>query len=232
MKKQQTTFAIGIPTINRADLLQPTLEKYCRDFPNTAIYIVDNGFQAWEIKHLPNVYFIINNVNAGVAKSWNQLLDRCYNGIQCFTAPCHNALILNDDIYLGKTELDILKFISLTEFYMAVQPGTWCSFILSKLIYKKTGPFDERFFPAYFEDNDYEYRLKLAGFPSTRHEELKPDVYRNSATIEQDPSLNSNFDYNRNYYINKWGGPPLEETYLSPFNNTDRFLISDQTQKN
>ena len=39
------SFAIGIPTINRADLLNPTLQKYFQDFPNVDIYILDNGSQ-------------------------------------------------------------------------------------------------------------------------------------------------------------------------------------------
>ena len=39
------TFAIGIPTVNRFDLLQPSLESYLQDFPNIRIYIVDNGKQ-------------------------------------------------------------------------------------------------------------------------------------------------------------------------------------------
>ena len=38
-------FAIGIPTLNRADLLNPVLKKYAADFPDTKIYVVDNGNQ-------------------------------------------------------------------------------------------------------------------------------------------------------------------------------------------
>ena len=42
----KNNFAIGIPTLNRADLLNPTLKKYFKQFPNTDIYIIDNGSQS------------------------------------------------------------------------------------------------------------------------------------------------------------------------------------------
>ena len=38
-------FAIGIPTINQGDYLQSTLQLYQDDFPDTQIYILDNGLQ-------------------------------------------------------------------------------------------------------------------------------------------------------------------------------------------
>jgi hypothetical protein len=38
-------FAIGIPTLNRADLLVPSLLKYINDFPGVKIFVLDNGNQ-------------------------------------------------------------------------------------------------------------------------------------------------------------------------------------------
>ena len=38
-------FAIGIPTLNRYDLLKPSLMLYTRDFPTTSIFVLDNGNQ-------------------------------------------------------------------------------------------------------------------------------------------------------------------------------------------
>ncbi len=216
---KQTVFAIGIPTINRADLLQETLEKYQYDFPNTNIFVVDNGMQYFDFDRLsPNVHFIVNDKNVGVSESWNQLLDKIYNGIPGFSDPCQKALILNDDIYLGKNEKEMLSFIETNIFPLAKTTGTWCTFILDKLVYFKVGNFDNVFFPAYFEDNDYDYRLKLSGFISESYSFLDPVIYRNSQSIAKDKSLNNNFEINKRYYIQKWGGEPLKETYLAPFN--------------
>lgn len=215
----QTTFAIGIPTINRADLLQPALEKYCRDFPNTAIYVLDNGNQTFDVSKLgPNVFWIKTPHNIGVSASWNELLRNIYDGIPGFSNPCQYAMVLNDDIELGKNENQIHRFIVENLFFMAVGEGTWCAWILSKVVFSKVGAFDTKFFPAYYEDNDYAYRLLLAGFKHTCHPELNPEVYRNSQTIAKDPELNANFERNKQYYIQKWGGEPMKETFMTPFN--------------
>ena len=63
----KNNFAIGIPTLNRADLLNPTLTKYFKQFPNTDIYIIDNGNQS--IVSRSNNYNCFNAPeNFGVSK--------------------------------------------------------------------------------------------------------------------------------------------------------------------
>lgn len=218
MNQQNTLFAIGIPTINRADLLQETLEKYTNDFPHTPIYVVDNGIQYFDISKLgSNIHFIKNNYNAGVAASWNQLCNAIFYGIP-MVEKCQHALILNDDIYLGKTEEQVKLFIVENNVTLATTTGTWCAFLLNRLVFSKVGPFDRDFFPAYFEDNDYAYRLKLSGYEHTTHDFLNPEIYRNSQTIAKNPDLNVNFDKNKQHYVDKWGGEPYKETFLTAFN--------------
>ena len=48
-------FSIGIPTLNRADLLIPSIEKYIEDFPGVDIHIIDNGNQNLKFDY-PNVH--------------------------------------------------------------------------------------------------------------------------------------------------------------------------------
>lgn len=222
---QNTIFAIGIPTINRADILNKNLKRYQQDFPNTKIFIIDNGFQDIEIQDLDPSQFHItaNDKNAGVSGSWNMLLENIYNGVPGFSEPCSYALILNDDIYLGSQQSAVNKFIVENLITLATTTGTWCAFILSKFIYRKVGAFDENFYPAYFEDNDYAWRLKLCGYPHTSHEFLDPQDYINSGSIAKDPSLNLNFENNRLHFIRKWGGEPTKETYLVPYGNGAMF---------
>lgn len=221
--KTQTLFAIGIPTINRVDLLEETLLKYQNDFPHTDIFIVDNGFQKFEHinKYGPNIHFICNSENLGVAGSWNQLCELIYQGNEFFQQHAF-AIILNDDIYWGKNEAQVAEFIlenlmdGLDAF--CTTTDTWCNFILAGATYYEVGAFDEVFFPAYFEDNDYEYRLKLAQKEVKRSEFMNAEIYRNSQTIEKDQSLNNNFENNRQYFMQKWGGAPGQETFLTEFN--------------
>jgi hypothetical protein len=94
----------------------------------------------------------------------------------------------------------------------------WCSFILTVDMWKKIGKFDEEFYPAYWEDNSANYKMTLANAKKTWTSFLDPLVYRNSMTIAKEPSLNNNFMKNRQLYIDMWGGLPLEEKYLTKFN--------------
>lgn len=211
------TFAIGIPTINRYDLLHEALEQYFADFPTTEIFIIDNGMQ--DIKCFgEGINITVPPGNLGVAGSWNLLCEQIFKK--------HDyALILNDDVYLGNTEDQILEWIRIRRLRMsfdfAVGTGTWCSFIMPKKTFKQIGGFDENFFPAYFEDNDYHYRLKLAKRTFLQNEFLNPKVYRNSQSIAKDKSLNQRFNDNKNYYVKKWGGEPGKEIFSSPFNRID-----------
>jgi GT2 family glycosyltransferase len=84
--------------------------------------------------------------------------------------------------------------------------------------WKQLGGFDEGFKVAYHEDNDFCYRMRLAGMERLNTSFLNPVVYRNSMTIAKQPTLNQHFMENREYYFRKWGGYPNEETFKTPFN--------------
>lgn len=209
-------FAVGIPTYNQAELLIPALEKYVVDMPNTMIYVLDNGNQNIQFCH-PNVCIIKATKNLGVAASWNFLSDTIF-------VNCNNALILNDDIYLGINEnavLSIIKYLidHITPFksHFVVSQIGYCAFILPKKTYQKVGFFDEIFYPAYFEDCDYTHRLKLEDYNTSKLNDLNPKIYRQSQTTIKDPSL-LNSQKNLELYIQKWGGEPTKETYKTPYN--------------
>ena len=207
----ELSFAIGIPTINRADLLNVYLKKYFLDFKNVKIFILDNGFQ--EIETRKNNFEIIKfKINNGVAKSWNILCDKIFENHS-------HSLILNDDIYLGKNEQDIQNCINKNEFDLIRPPkiNCLCSFILSKECFKHFR-FDENFYPAYYEDTDYLYRLKLESKKIITDKTLQPILYNNSSSIKKDCRLNQCWGKNELYYIKKWGGLKGKETYKTPFN--------------
>jgi len=208
----KTKLIVGIPTINRADLLNEALVKYFEDFIDTEIVVVDNGNQDIIIRE--NKFFIYRpHQNLGVSGSWNVIMDYA-NKVNAT-----HVLMLNDDIYLGKTDEQIIRMIALFQhihFFNSFM--NWSSWILSVEAYKKIGNFDENFFPAYFEDNDYCYRMRLNEFERYNTDYLNPVIYRNSQTILKDSSLNQNFNKNRQYYASKWGGLPSEETFKTPFN--------------
>jgi GT2 family glycosyltransferase len=206
-------FCILIPTINRKDLLMGALENYVTSYPNTKIYIVDNGHQ--DIPRLStNVIISEMSENLGVSGSWNYLVKRA------ITDGFEHFLILNDDVILKKGEAVINGIIEQggeNTFHVCRPFYNWSSYILNKHIYQKVGEFDENFKKAFFEDNDYSYRMILAGVNYQFNDLLNPDVYLNSQTIAKDPSL-SGYLVNEQYYIQKWGGKPSSETFKTPFN--------------
>lgn len=203
---------VGIPTINRADLLNEALQRYFEDFKETEILIVDNGNQQIITREKQFVIYRPEK-NLGVSGSWNMIMDYADK------VDATHVLMLNDDVVSGRTEHEIKMLINQNQdipFFNSLQ--NWCSFILRVDVWKELGGFDETFFPAYFEDNDWCYRMRLAGMERLNTSFLNPLVYRNSMTIAKEPSLNNSFNNNREYYAKKWGGYPTEEIFKTPFN--------------
>lgn len=200
---------IGIPTYNRYDLLKPYIPKYSVDFSDCPIYIVDNGHQTIESTGLT----IIENIkNIGVGASWNQLCKKIFEENDY-------ALIMNDDIYLGKKQEQVISLIQSKKSGFIRATPDWCAFVISKDVYKNVGDFDECFFPAYYEDKSYEYRMKLKGVPVIKHPELNPVVYKSSQTLEKEPEIFEQSKKNKKLYIEMWGGEPNKETFTKPYNS-------------
>jgi GT2 family glycosyltransferase len=214
--KQHQHFAIGIPTLNRGvDLLLPSLIKYAtEDFVGVDIYVIDNGKQDLAfVTELPiNVHIITEDTNLGVAGSWNKLCRMIFENYEY-------ALIVNDDVYLGYGT-DLVNYIINTCPHSIIQSRiSWSVFLISKDVYEFIGEFDEIFYPAYYEDSDYIYRIKLKGFIHDVDMSLNPRVIRTSMTQEKDPELvNESMRVNRERYIEKWGGSPLLEKFVTPYN--------------
>jgi len=208
------SFAIGIPTLNRADLLLPTVAKYItEDFKDIEIHIIDNGKQDLSFLNVfPNVIVYEQDQNIGVAASWNKLCKIIFEK--------HNhALIINDDVYLGYNTDVVNSVIEKYEYSLVQSYVSWSVILMSKYMYDYIGEFDEIFYPAYYEDSDYLYRMKLKGIRQDVEAELNPQTVRISMTQERDPELvNASMQANRLRYIEKWGNSPLLETFLTPYN--------------
>lgn len=207
--------AIGIPTINRKDLLDEAIKlKYHWTFFARKVLIIDNGKQGIEVK---KPWRVINtHQNFGVAGSWNLICTIL------FRAGYTHVLMLNDDIIIDKHAEEIEAFIKENPADIYHSQNHFCAFIIDRWTFAELGPFDDRFWPAYYEDNDYVYRAKLAGKKVMPTPFLDPVVFRNSQSIAKQPELNHNFNLNRQRYIEKWGGLPNEEKYTVPFNGVEQ----------
>lgn len=172
--------------------------------------------------------YIIDNwtENHGVPKGWNMGIDRAIANDEDV------VIISNDDVTFWPGTIaklvremwtaDLASVVSTdtgkTGFMAADFPDFACFAIKPREFIDKFGYFDEHFSPAYFEDNDMTYRVKLAGGVQGLILDARVD-HAGSVTQNMDgPVVTSPmFEANRAYYAGKWGGVPGQETYEAPF---------------
>lgn len=216
---------IGTMVVNGADDLLKHFESI--DFPVNRYFIVDNSMGKYpEVRqaietiinsgslHVQEVYVVHNRLNVGFSGSINQIIKQ--------NTDTPYWCILSVDWHVKPGELERLAK-RLEEPFTAIlcdetQNGYSSMVFTPELLYE-VGYLDENFFPAYYEDNDHRYRMKLAGMDW----EYFPLEYDHivSATIKKDKHLAMKnqwtFKQNGRYYIEKWGGLPGQEVYETPF---------------
>jgi len=157
--------SVVIPTINRVDLLKECLEPLVRNrevFQH--ILIVDNGKQ--DISDLPNIHtnsilLTTTSRNLGAGGSFNL-------GFNVMKREADWVLLLNDDIVLSDETVVALPALleKYADKWLLVGTCSYCSFAvnvecLEHMEYDEGLYFDEAFYPAYCEDVDFEWRMKL-----------------------------------------------------------------------
>lgn len=91
--------------------------------------------------------------------------------------------------------------------------------VWSVRLWREVGGFDERFWPAYYEDTDWLRRLDLLGFHSADNPMRRAEVPgRCPHAVAFRAGVMTEADYARCgvAYAAKWGGPPGAETVTDP----------------
>jgi len=143
-----------IPVLNRFDLLEQTLDSI--DHPIDNILIIDNANSGWKAKdNRLNIHILSMPSNQGIAGSWNL-------GIKCYP---HSPYWLfgSADTSFRPNELHKFEEFSGPDYFIKSNAHYSC-FSLGENIVKKIGLFDEYIYPSYYEDNDFDDRMVLAGF--------------------------------------------------------------------
>lgn len=190
----------------------------------------------WGEEYTP---FVVNNwtYNNGVSKGWNAILKA--------TKDYDLTIICNDDITFHGGSFEKLVWswdwkpenalmitavngnhnAEINDPWMQPSPDYSCFMINAKEYLDVVGLFDENFTPAYFEDNDSHYRIKLAGYEAYNCG-LAKITHKGSQTQNYDKPVVTPqmFEKNREYYKTKWGGVPGEEKHKNPYNNPDLSL--------
>lgn len=202
---------LGVPVLNRPDLLYKMLASV--DVQVGQVIVIDNSSNGANVENLicPGAMFVAPHMNLGVAASWNFII-RSFPNASWWA-------IVNSDIVFAPGDLAKLAETMETRGEMAFLRTPSVIGISPETI-EKTGYFDENFYPAYYEDNDYVYRAGLTGTTIS----VLPAGYEHeqSATIRSDTHLwaenQRTFPINGEYYVRKWGGTVYQERFSTPFN--------------
>lgn len=204
-------------------------------------------------RKMPGRVHIINNeTNTGCGGGWNQgvkyALDNGFTHIiianndvlfSPFTIQALYNRMKRDPRVLLCSAVDVIKEIPIPQLVLGEdqdvnhKPDTeaphpnFSLFMITPETIEKVGWFDEGFFPAYFEDNDYHYRLKLAGGTDCAIANTTAVfIHYGSRTQNQNvaaPIVPGNmFNSNRDFFIRKWGGAPGNERFTHPYNDESK----------
>lgn len=100
------------------------------------------------------------------------------------------------------------------------------AFMINRLCWDKVGEFDEVFFPAYYEDNDYHYRIQLAGLLAVTY---PPAMFFHWGSATQKEALGRPLTDTANkhaQFVRKWGGNPASEIFKHPYNDESKPITS------
>lgn len=229
---------LAIPVLNRGDLLLRGIRSI--DYPVEKLVVVNNGDD-------PSVASALDEVqsegavdlhvhkpdrNLGVAGSWNWVM-RTFSDVEYWVHMGNDIALHTGDLQLIDEGMQRHPELSLRT---AMPKFGYGLFTMRPSCLHAAGWFDENFYPAYFEDGDYRYRLLLLGVAFARIGDAPDETDHcqmvhgeapswGSQTINADPELRRandiSFTNNREYYVRKWGGLPREERFTAPFNDPE-----------
>lgn len=164
--------------------------------------------------------------NRGVARSWNIGIERM------LATDARWLVIISAAMRFGQSRMRdfIARIIHAADDEIAVEGGHgigWHLIAFRRDVFECVGRFDENFYPAYWEDLDFSWRVKL-GFGLdppywSKFEavdaicaEIGHGISRGGVTVDPDALIA--------YYLSKWGAFAADESWRHPFNDPTRPL--------
>lgn len=226
-------YAAFCPFVNRMDLLTQVMVA-CNK-ADVELTVINNGprldaqkeLPTWE--KAPKPIFYTPSVPLSFSQSMN--LEFLWSAGKKFTLHMHSDAIIPDGAIERLLEAARLvdsqgrKWGVIYTFYDILA-------IYNPAAYLDIGGYDTTL-PAYFSDNDWYYRLDLAGY-----ERIDTGIevgHVGSATINSDPDLKRlngvTFPLYRQYYVAKWGGEPGKELFTTPFQQSPPNILRPVRRK-
>lgn len=215
-----------IPTYKSFDLCAKSIHAAMHGDmkPDRILVKDDSGTHASlsTLIELPKAYpleIIISDKRDGVAGSWNILMGEAGEDF---------VIISNDDVEVHPHTLRALVTAAENQknevfFAGSGNSGNAFSLFLYRYHMWKKIPFDDYYWPAYFEDNDTKEMLDRAGYGIVTVDAATYDHVGSSTiaryTAAEMVEHHKQFQKNRAYFQHKWGGLPGESgLYKEPFN--------------
>jgi hypothetical protein len=147
---------LTVPTLTRHDLLGRMLGTV--DVQVGHLLVIDNSGDGFRVPDGPwdRATVLPMPGNLGVAASWNLAIRTFFRDDLVF--------VCSDDVMLHAGSLSRLAEVASAE--TLTLSGTWphwCLFVAGQGFIERVGLFDERFYPAYHEDKEMEWRAEQLG---------------------------------------------------------------------
>lgn len=166
--------------------------------------------------------------NIGVAASWNVGIEQAREAGAQFLTICSTSLRFRPgDRGQGLCRTADIAAENRQWRYGFESLNGWRCHTLGRKTWEVVGSFDEGFYPAYFEDSDFIYRMRCAGILEPAGGDralrkipwigaLEADVVATAHAIKN-CNIRVDFVELEKYYERKWGGKVGYETYTVPF---------------
>ena len=168
-----------VPTLTRHDLLQRMLGSV--DGSVSHLVVIDNSGRGVDLPDGPweESTLLVMPSNLGVAASWNLAIKMAHR--EPF------VMIASDDMWWPEGAMD--RFVEQSAENRLVVSETWphwCAFTIGMGVVSQLGLFDEGYYPAYYEDTEYERRMGQAGVERM----LGPAVGHDNSSTLNTPGVN------------------------------------------
>lgn len=182
---------LGFATLSRFDLAQRLLDSI--DYPVERVVIIDNSgkreFQPQVNENVKDLWVIQLPHGLGANGAWNLIIKS--------TPFAPYWVIPNDDSYFEPGALQkIAENVDTQAFNFVNVNPKWSCVIPTEGSVAKAGLWDEAFHPIYFDDDDYEWRMKELGIPFHTIDALVH--HNNSSTLKSGFQEQNNRTFSRN----------------------------------
>lgn len=189
--------------------------------PQSAQECFDSLTDDDDVRWMPT---IVDNTqdNHGVAGAWNIGIDQMYELNFDWLVICSESIRFG-----AKAARDLQHAMDYatgnTKVLEADNDIGWHLICFRKEVFDKVGYFDETFWPAYYEDNDFSYRYQKAygitekDYPIWEKVSIDCELLGKARGLAHVEPID--FVGLEKKYSDKWGGVSPNETYDYPYNN-------------